>query len=165
MCGGVGYKAKNIPEAELRKYYSPELIKRFKDENRVESFFWHDKAALPVKRQGKIQLMLWGNKDKSLKLPPTGWAREESLNSGKWDYLHPEGVDIPVDSGYEKKTWFDFNNGTKGVVVKTGDEERVYMVTKEASKEYERETGHGREPLGEKSNYEEESGKQKSLEL
>jgi hypothetical protein len=163
MCGGVGYKTKNIPESELKKYYSPELVKRFKKEDRIESFFWHDKATLPIKWQGKTQLMFWGNKDKNIKLPPTGWAREESLKDGKWDYLKPEEVDIPVDEGYEKKTWFDFKNGTKGVVVKRDNEERVYMITREASKEYEKKTGHGREPLGEKGNYEQEPGKQNSL--
>ena len=102
MCGGVGYKTKNIPEAELKKYYSQELIKRFKKEDRVESFFWHDRATLPIKRKGKTQLVLWGNKDKAKRLPPTGWAREESLKEGQWDYLHPEAVDIPVDEGYEQ---------------------------------------------------------------
>lgn len=98
-----------------------------------------------------------------MKLPPTGWARSESLREGKWDYLHPEEVDIPVDQGYEKKTWFDFKNGTKGVVVKRGENERVYIVTREANKDYAQETGHDREPLGEKDNYEHELGKQKSL--
>lgn len=157
MCGGVGYKTKNIPEEELKKYYSPELIKRFKTEGKAESFFWHKNAVLPIQsKSGKVQLMLWGNKDKDLKLPPTGWAKEESLKEGKWDYMHPEPVDIPVDSGYEKKTWFDLSEGTKGIVVKRGDEERVYMITREASEEYKKETGHGREPIGKKKNFKRE---------
>lgn len=155
MCGGVGFKVKNIPEGELRKYYSPELVKRFKTGGRIESFFWQKNAVLPVNVNTKkgIQLKLWGNKDESVKLPKTGWAREESLAAGKWDYLHPEPVDLPVDSGYEKKTWFDLPQGTKGILVRREGDERVYMITKEAGEEYKKETGHGREPLGQKKNY------------
>jgi hypothetical protein len=153
MCGGAGFRIKNIPEQELKKYYSPELIKRFKTTGRIESFFWQKDPILPVAGKEGEQLILWGNKDKNIKLPKTGWAKEESLKEGKWDYLHPEIVDIPVDQGYEKKTWFDLPKGTKGIVVKKGDNSRIYMITKEASKEYQAQTGHNREPLGEKKNY------------
>lgn len=154
MCGGVGFKIKNIPEEELKKYYSKDLIQRFIKVNRVESFFWQKDPVLPIKSKQGIQLKLWGNKDKDIRLPKTGWAREESLGEGRWDYLEPEMVDILVDSGYEKKTWFELPSGTKGAVVKRGGEERVYIITREASKKYREETGHGREPLGKKKNYE-----------
>jgi hypothetical protein len=150
MCGGVGFKIKNIEEEELKKYYSPELISRFKDTGRVESFFWHKNAVLPVKIDKGIQLKLWGNKDETIRLPRTGWAKKESLEIGKWDYLHPITVDIPVDCGFEKKVWFDFEDGTKGIVVKKGNEERVYMITKEADEKYKDKTSHDREPIGKK---------------
>jgi len=153
MCGGVGFKIKNIPDKELQKFYSPELIKRFKTTGRIESFFWYKDPILPVKTKKGVQLMLWGNKDENIKLPKTGWAKEESLKEGKWNWLKPEPVDIPVESGYEKKTWFEMPAGTKGVVVKKENNERVYMITKEASDEYKKATGHDREPLGEKRNY------------
>ncbi len=156
MCGGVGFKIKNIPEEELKKYYSPELIRRFKTTDRIESFFWRQDAVLPVATERGGKLLLWGNKDENLKLPLTGWAKEESLKQGKWSYLKPEIVDVPVDSGYEKKTWFDLPNGTKGIVVKKDKAERIYMITKEASTEYKKQTGYEREPLGEKNNYQPE---------
>jgi hypothetical protein len=153
MCGGAGFRIKNIPEQELKKYYSPELISRFKTAGKIESFFWQKDPVLPVTSKQGEQLILWGNKDKNVKLPKTGWAKEESLNEGKWDYLRPEIVDIPIDQGYEKKVWFDLPEGTKGIVVKKGDNSLVYMITKEASEEYQKQTGHNREPLGKKKNY------------
>ena len=159
MCGGASFRIKNIPDKELRKYYSPELIKRFKTLGRIESFFWQKDAVLPVDSKDGEQLILWGNKDEEIRLPKTGWAKEESLQAGKWDYLQPELVDIPIDQGYEKKAWFDFKNGTKGIVIQKGDDKRVYMITKEASAEYKEETGHDREPLGGKRNYKHELGK------
>lgn len=118
MCGGVGFKIKNIPEGELKKYYSSELIKRFKTAGRIESFFWYKDAVLPVETKSGIQLRLWGNKEENIRLPKTGWAKEESLKQGKWNYLHPEMVNILIDDGYEKKTWFNMPEGTKGIVVK-----------------------------------------------
>lgn len=150
MCGGIGFKTKNISEEELSKYYSPELAKRFKASDRAESFFWHRNAVLPVRTSKGVQLTIWGNKDKNIRLPQTGWAKEESLKQGKWDYLKPEPADILADSGYEKKVWFDLPEGTKGIIVKRGEEERAYMITKEASEEYRKETGHDREPVGKK---------------
>lgn len=159
MCGGVGFKTKNISDQELARFYSPELIKRFKTAGRIESFFWNKEPVLPVKTKKGTQLILWGNKDENIKLPKTGWAKNESLKIGKWNYLKPEPVDIPIDSGYEKKTWFDFKDGTKGIVVKKDNNERVYMVTKEADDKYIKETGHNREPIGEKLNFIKNSGK------
>lgn len=150
MCGGVGFKIKNIPEEELNKYYSSELLKRFKTTGEVDSFFWHKDAVLPIRTKTGIQLKLWGNKDDDLKLPKTGWAKIESLKAGKWDYLHPETLDIPIERGYEKKVWFDMPKGAKGILVKKGDEERVYMITEEASENYKNKTKHDREPIGKK---------------
>jgi hypothetical protein len=163
MCGGVGFKIKNISDNELKKYYSPELIKRFKTTGRIESFFWYKDAVLPVQSEKETQLLFWGNKDDNIKLPKTGWAKEESLREGKWNYMHPKLVNIPIEAGYEKKTWFNMPQGTKGVVVKRDDNERVYMVTKDASEEYRQQTGHDREPVGEKENYEHELGKMDKL--
>lgn len=158
MCGGVGYTIKNISDQELKKFFSPSLIDKIKENKRIETFYWYKDPILPVKTKRGIQLMIWGNKDKNLKLPQTGWAKQESLTVGKWNWLHPEIVDIPVDSGYEKKVWFDLPEGTKGVIVKDSQKnvERVYTVTKPASKKYIDETSHDREPLGEKKNYRKE---------
>lgn len=156
MCGGVGFSIKNISEAELTRYYSPEILQRLQAEGRAESFFWREPAVLPVKTRNGVQLKIWGNKSKELKLPQTGWAKAESLAAGKWDHLHPEPADIPIDAGYEKKVWFDMPAGTKGIVVKKGGDERIYMITETADEEYLRETGHTRQPLGEKKEYRKE---------
>lgn len=156
MCGGIRFNLKQVPEAELKKYYSEELIRRFKSTGAVESFFWHKQAVLPVKKKGsdKAQLTLWGNKEGEIKLPKTGWARVESLNEGKWNWLNPEEVDILAEQGYEKKVWFKFQNGTKGVLVKDKQGvEHVYMITKKADEKYRKATGHDREPLGDKGDF------------
>ena len=63
----------------------------------------------------------------------------------------------------KKKTWFNMPRGTKGVVVKRDSKRRVYMIIKDASTEYQEQTGHNREPIWEKENYEHELGKQTKL--
>jgi hypothetical protein len=148
MCGGVAYRYKNIKESELEHFYSPEEIEKARQSGRVESFFWQKQASLPIITKDGLKLCEWGNKDKTIKLPLTGWARSESIEIGKWDYLRPEFVDIFVDSGYEKKVWFDFRGKAKGLLFKDNGKERVYMITKEAGSEYQKLTGHDREPLG-----------------
>ncbi|OGF31269.1 hypothetical protein A3H09_01630 [Candidatus Falkowbacteria bacterium RIFCSPLOWO2_12_FULL_45_13] len=79
MCGGVGFKIKNIPERELKKYYPPDMTKRFKAADRAESFFWQKNPVLPVKTDGTVELVERGNRDDQLKLPLTGWAKAESI--------------------------------------------------------------------------------------
>jgi hypothetical protein len=153
MCGGVGFKIKDIKKSELEKYYSQAEVGRIRNEGRAESFFWHKQAVLPVKEKDGVHLLLWGNKNTGIRLPKTGWAKAESLASGRWDYLHPQPVDIAVESGYEKKVWFDLPSGTKGIIVERDGEERVYMVTQPASDSYKRETGHDREPPGKKIHF------------
>lgn len=154
MCGGVGFKIKNIPEEELRKFYSADQVKRMKKENHAESFFWDKTPVMPVKDENKEKLVEWGNRDEENKLPQTGWAKQESIDKGRWKWLHPKNVDIPAESGYEKKVWFGLPDGLKGLLVNDKEgHERVYMITKEASKKYKDKTGHDREPIGRKENY------------
>ncbi len=48
-------------------------------------------------------------------------------------------------------------------MVKRDSKRRVYMIIKDASTEYQEQTGHNRESIGEKENYEYELGKQTKL--
>lgn len=146
MCGGVAYKIKNISLVELEKTFNGEKLEKINKEGKAQSFFWDKEAVLPVNKKNGISLLPWGNKNPNISLPKTGWARLESLEAHKWDYLEPEFVDIPVFLGFEKNVWFDLK-GAKGVVVRKGNIERVYMITKEASEEHKKLTKHDREPL------------------
>lgn len=148
MCGGVFTNWNRVPKKELGKFLSKsELIKITSGEG-LESFFWSQTPILPVEDKSGIHIRKWGNRDKELKLPKTGWAKQESLIDGKWNYLKPEKVKILADRGYEKGVWFDIESGgIEGILVAKANEERVYMVTKEASLDYKKLTGHGREAV------------------
>jgi hypothetical protein len=93
------------------------------------------------------QLFMWGNRDKDLPLPATGWARVESLEAGKWSYLRPVPVVIPVTYGVEKGRWFPIEHGIRGVLVERDDLQRVYMLTREATPDFLDATRHERMPV------------------
>jgi len=153
MCGGIVYNLEKVPEKELCKFYSQKQIENFKKRGYIASFFWDKNPVLPAENNGQINLFEWGNRDKKNLFPQTGWAKKESLEKGKWDWLKPVKVNIPAQKGYEKKIWFDIKDGLEGVVVKNNKSKKIYMVTDEADKKYLAETHHDRMPVGKISNY------------
>lgn len=148
MCGGVGFKTRNLSEGELEKFYTPDQIRAVKKAGHAQQFFWNKQAFLPIETKTGVQLKLWGNKDDYLGIPKTAWAKIESIKAGKWDYLHPKPVILAIDAGLEKKLWFDLPEGAKGLMITKDGQDRVYLVTEEASPEYLAKTGHYRQPRG-----------------
>ena len=119
MCGGVRYTIKN----ETLRLYFP-----------------NPQAKLPVlMRDGNISLLPWGRrKDQEGNLPLGGWARLDSINASKWEYVRPTPVKIKVDAFMEKdhnkeSCWFDMREGTylQGLYAQLNDENRIYVVTVE----------------------------------
>jgi hypothetical protein len=92
---------------------------------------------------------VWGNRDdRTSRLPRTGWCRLESFEEGKWNHLQPESVDIPALMGVERGVWFSIDGGMKGFLVH--DEQNnmhIYMLTQQATPEYEAHTHHARMPV------------------
>jgi len=156
MCGGVVYNLERVPEEDLHNFYSDEQILFFKKKGMISSFFWDKRPILPVEKENKIHLVDWGNRNKKAPFPQTGWARKETIKTGRWKWLNPREVKIPVEKGYEKKVWFDFKNGTDGLLVEKDGDKRVYIITENSDKKYLKETGHDRMPPGQKSNFNKE---------
>ena len=148
MCGGIVYNMMKIPKKELKKFYDDKEIARFEESGKFESYFWSQKPVLPIEKEGKVELKSWGNRDKDIELPKTGWAKVESIEAGKWKYLNPKPVSILADRGYEKGVWFETKKGEfKGLLINKDKNERVYMITKPADKNYLELTKHNREPV------------------
>jgi len=146
MCAGVRFSISNIPEVKLKKYFNQRELDFYKKRGEIDIFFFSKKPFLPIQRDDRIDLVTWGNRDKNFALPQTGWARQESVEAGKWDYLKLQKVEIPARMGYEKGVWFKVD-GIGGVEIKSGRDKRVYMLTQKASPRYRKLTGHDREPV------------------
>lgn len=152
MCGGVIFPFKEEYREMLAKFYSPEELEEIERTGQVRSLYWQrGEPVLPVVTDGeegpKEELLLWGNRDKGAPFPQTGWARQDSIEAGKWGYLHPDPVLIPVTHGVEKGKWFEIENGIKGVIAHRGEERRIYMLTEDADPEFLATTRHARMPV------------------
>jgi hypothetical protein len=101
-------------------------------------------ATLPVlKRDGGIVLLPWGARNEEAtggengpRWPKGGWARLESIQSGRWNAYHPQPVKIPAKGYMEKDNdgrshWFALEPGQylQGLIAHIGEERRVYVVT------------------------------------
>src|SRR5437868_6513394 len=114
MCGGVIFPYRKEYAETLAQIYPKGAVEEFEQTGQVRSLYWQRGAepVLPVMtqegdgKQPKHELLLWGNRNKDLQLPKTGWARLNSITAGKWAYLKPEQVLIPVTYGVEKGKWF-----------------------------------------------------------
>ena len=101
-------------------------------------YFPNPKAVLPVAlKQGGHELVTWGRrKEQAGELPPGGWARLDSIKSGKWDKYFPKPVRINVQEFMEKDNnkkshWYPLVKGSwiQGLIVWEREERRVYVVT------------------------------------
>ena len=119
MCGGVYYTHLN---QDIRVYFP------------------NPKAVLPVKtRSGAVELLPWGRrKEQKGALPLGGWARLDSIYTGRWDRWFPVPVKLPIKQFMEKDLeghtrWYDLTRGQwiQGLVARINYEQRVYVVTVE----------------------------------
>ncbi len=154
MCGGVIFPYKKEYGETLAQYYSQAEIAEFEKSGQVRSLYWQrGEPVLPVltvseaDEAPKYELLLWGNRNKDIPLPQSGWARLNSVEEGKWSYLRPQPVLIPVTYGVEKGKWFEIEHGIKGVIAQRVHEKRVYMLTDDANEEYLAVTRHARMPV------------------
>jgi hypothetical protein len=133
MCGGVKYRH---------------------GDRTVTTYFPNPGAALPVlRRDGKHELLPWGRREEHDRrdaggratpgavaeegvLPPGGWARLDSIKSGKWERYEPVPVRLDVESFMEKDRagtshWYRLETGQwiQGLIATRGEEQRVYVVT------------------------------------
>ena len=146
MCGGVRFSYDPAYETQLNDSYAPEKLAQFRDSGVVESLFWQPRPVLPVLCEGQLQILDWGNREKQLRLPQTGWVRQESLDAGKWDHLHPQPIIIPALAGVEQKVWFSIDHGIRGIIVEQLGIQRVYMLTLAPTAAFAELTGHNRMP-------------------
>ena len=126
MCGGVKYTDKSGKDWTI--------------------YFPSGKAALPVlKKDGDIEWVAWGKcrEEPVQGFPNGGWARLDSIRSGKWERYHPSPVILPVHSFMEKdherkSHWFDVPPGQviQGLLSNHEEESRVYVVTIDTPAEY-----------------------------
>ncbi|PIR94502.1 hypothetical protein COT97_00975 [Candidatus Falkowbacteria bacterium CG10_big_fil_rev_8_21_14_0_10_39_11] len=147
MCAGLSFDIDIINPDELDHFFLPAEYDKHRRGDRVEVFFWDRKPFLPVEEDDGVHLYSWGNREKDVKMPKTGWAKLESIQDGRWDWLAPKIVKIPSLSGCEKKKWFKTPAGIKGLKVRYHNIIRVYLITQKANQNFQTKIGHDRMPI------------------
>jgi putative SOS response-associated peptidase YedK len=108
-------------------------------------YFPSPKAALPVAlRFGEVEWIPWGRRrEEAGHLPPGGWARLDSIQSGKWERYHPHPVQIIAQAFMEKDPegqshWFplEAHQRLQGLLAIWENERRLYVVTLMAPTEW-----------------------------
>lgn len=150
MCAGFAIYYEKLKKAQVKKCFTDAELEKYKKGDELSFFFWQKKPCVPIEENGEVDLYEWGNRDdKKIKMPKTGWCRNESLIEGKWQWLKPKKVHVPVHKGFEKKKWFSTPKGIDAVLVEQNGKKRVYIITEPSSSFFTRLTGHDRMPVGE----------------
>jgi len=103
----------------------------------VRVYFPSPKATIPIERAGQQLWLPWGRRrEEAGRLPPGGWAREDSLLAGKWKRFHPVEVVARIEGFMEKdqaKTshWFAVQEELmlRCLIATADGEQRAYVIT------------------------------------
>lgn len=108
-------------------------------EREVQFLFADAERLLPVWRNGRLEVLRWGNRrGESLCLPCTAWTQMDTVQAGGWGERGVESVVIPATMGLDKGVWYRIRQGIHGLVV--FDEHscpRVYVICEPASHYYQ----------------------------
>ena len=122
---------------------------RARGEREVRFLYRDRRPRLPVWRDGRLQIVRWGNgRGQSRSLPRTGWTWLATIQDGGWSNSGAIPVDIPVTLGLERGVWFRVRQGIRGLLVP--DERGIavaYMICEPATHYYQIMTRSPRMPV------------------
>lgn len=104
---------------DLIGHYGLDRIVHERGGEREFRFLYRDRRPrLPVLRDGRIQLVRWGNgRGQSRFLPRTGWTWRSSIDEGIWRNTDAVEVEIPATLGLDRAVWFRIHQGIRGLLV------------------------------------------------
>jgi len=131
MCTAIALVTTELP-VELAERLGGRMHSR---EGREEYQFhwWQTPTILPVRWDGRLELLPWGSKSRRGPLPCGGWVSEDHVSG---IFSESDEVVIPANVGFQKGTWFLILEGIKGVVVQTRNGPVVYMLTTSSTNYY-----------------------------
>lgn len=149
MCAGIALAWSELPTELIGRHDLERRAYERGGEREVRFLFRDRDPRLPIWRDGRLQIVRWGNsRGQSRYLPRTGWTWLETVEHGGWQSLQPMPVDIPATLGLERGVWYRVRQGLRGLLV---PDERgaavVYMVCEPASHYYRVMTRSDRMPV------------------
>src|SRR5262249_39993338 len=103
-------------------------------------FYYRDHVPrLPIWRDGRLQVVRWGNgPGQSRFLPTTGWTWQSTVEEGYWCGAGAVAVDIPATLAMDGGVWYRVRLGLRGLLVP--DERGIavcYMICEPSSHYYQ----------------------------
>lgn len=149
MCIGIALAWSELPTDLIRRHGLERRVHERGGEQEVR-FLYRDRVPrLPVWRDGRLQVVRWGNgRGQSRLLPRTGWSWLDTLREGGWQGSGAIPVDIPATLGFDGGIWFRIRQGIRGLLVP--DERGIavaYMLCEPASHYYQVMTRSQRMPV------------------
>lgn len=147
---GISLSWRSLPQALIDQHaLGDRIIVRSEEADREIRFLYRDvRPLLPVWVGNELNIISWGQPRHKSKLPRARAVAQEALQTGVWQDVHPEPVDIPANFGWDKGVWYRITEGVRGILVK--DElgnQIVYVLTEPASHYYQVMTRNKRMPV------------------
>lgn len=136
MCTAIALAPSELPVALVRQNRLVERVHQREGREEFQFHWWQVPTLLPVRWDGRLEILPWGSKSRRGPLPYGGWLPVEHLAEGVLASARPEEVVIPANLGQQKGTWFLIHEGIRGVVIETRGGPVVYMLTEPASNYY-----------------------------
>jgi hypothetical protein len=97
MCAGIALAWSELPTELIGRHGLHRRVYDRGGEREVRFLFRDRDPRLPIWRDGRLQVVRWGNgRGQSRYLPRTGWTWLETVQRGGWRGLRPLPVDIPA---------------------------------------------------------------------
>jgi hypothetical protein len=136
MCTAIAIALSELPVDLVRRHRLAERVHARAGREEFQFHWWQAPTLLPVRRDGRLEILPWGSKARRGPLPYGGWVAVEHIAGGVLANARPEEVVIPANLGHQKGTWFLINEGIRGVVVEARGGPVVYMLTEPSSNYY-----------------------------
>ncbi len=136
MCTAIALARSELPCELVLKHRLGERVHERAGLAEIRFQWWQVPTLLPVRRDGRLELVPWGSKSRRGPLPYGGWVDRELVADGLFANSCTEEVVIPANLGHQKGTWFLIVEGIKGIVVQSRFGPVVYILTEPASNYY-----------------------------
>ena len=138
MLAGTALALSELPVELMTQYGLERRICDRGGEREVQFLFADADRLLPVWRNGRLEIVRWGNRrGESAHLPYTAWTQLNTVQSGGWGEHRVEPVVVPATMGLDKGVWYRIRQGMHGLSVL--DERgcpRAYVICEPSSHYY-----------------------------
>jgi hypothetical protein len=114
---GIALVLSEIPEALIDTHGLAERVYDRGGQREVQFHWWQEPTVLPVRWDGRLQVLRWGSKSRRGRLPCGGCVSVDQFEAGALSGGRPEPVVVPANLGHHKGTWFLITAGIRGVVL------------------------------------------------